>query len=80
MATLFYLDFTDAAEYWLRNYDTPDFREQVAELWKQLRPFYLEVHAFMRRKLREKYGESIVPKQGPIPAHLLGKMCNIIIP
>lgn len=28
----------------------------------------------MRRKLREKYGDAIVTKDGPIPAHLLGNM------
>lgn len=26
----------------------------------------------MRRELRKKYGENVVSKDGPIPAHLLG--------
>ena len=28
----------------------------------------------MRRELRKKYGDDIVSKDGPIPAHLLGNM------
>ncbi|XP_065220101.1 angiotensin-converting enzyme-like isoform X2 [Planococcus citri] len=67
-------NFTDAAEFWLEAYETEDFKEQIARIWEQLRPFYLEVHAYVRRKLREKYGEKVVSKRGPIPAHLLGNM------
>ena len=37
-----------------------------------MRPLYLSLHAYVRRKLREKYGADVVPADGPIPAHLLG--------
>lgn len=43
-------------------------------LWQQLKPLYLQLHAYVRRELRKKYGESVVSKDGPIPAHLLGNM------
>lgn len=43
-------------------------------LWQQLKPLYLQLHAYVRRELRKKYGENIVSKDGPIPAHLLGNM------
>jgi peptidyl-dipeptidase A len=33
----------------------------------------VSLHAYVRWKLREKYGD-VVPAQGPIPAHLLGNM------
>jgi Angiotensin-converting enzyme. len=66
-------DFTDAAEYWLDAYDTPDFRDQVAKLWDQIRPLYLQIHAYTRRRLNEKYGDKVVNRRGPIPAHLLGE-------
>lgn len=66
-------DFTDNAEYWLKDYESPDFRDQVARLWDQVRPLYLQLHAYVRRKLRETYGEKLVTARGPIPAHLLGK-------
>uniref|UniRef100_A0A8D9AJK0 Angiotensin-converting enzyme n=1 Tax=Cacopsylla melanoneura TaxID=428564 RepID=A0A8D9AJK0_9HEMI len=67
-------NFTDAAEYWLDAYDTKDFREQVAKLWEQIRPLYLQIHAYVRRRLNEKYGDKHVNRRGPIPAHLLGNM------
>ena len=38
-----------------------------------MRPLYLKLHAYMRMKLREKYGD-VVPANGPIPAHLLGNI------
>ncbi|KAJ9598396.1 hypothetical protein L9F63_010918, partial [Diploptera punctata] len=56
------------------DYESPDFREQLTRLWSQIEPLYLQIHAYVRRKLREAYGESIVSQRGPIPAHLLGNM------
>ena len=38
-----------------------------------MRPLYVSLHAYVRWKLREKYGD-VVPASGPIPAHLLGNM------
>ena len=32
-----------------------------------------KLHAYVRLKLREKYGD-VVPENGPIPAHLLGNI------
>src|SRR6185436_10856135 len=40
----------------------------------QVRPLYLSLHAYVRKKLRETYGPDVVPERGPIPAHLLGNM------
>ncbi len=34
----------------------------------------MSLHAYVRWKLREKYGADAVPADGPIPAHLLGNM------
>ncbi|XP_068081590.1 angiotensin-converting enzyme isoform X1 [Anabrus simplex] len=67
-------NFTDTSQYWLKDYETEDFQEQVAELWEQLRPLYTQLHAYVRRRLREQYGETVVSNKGPIPAHLLGNM------
>jgi peptidyl-dipeptidase A len=39
---------------WLRSYEADDFRSQVTELWQQIKPFYLQLHAYVRRHLREK--------------------------
>nr|CAD7586835.1 unnamed protein product [Timema genevievae] len=67
------VDFTDTTEYWLMDYESPDFQKQVLRLWEQIEPLYKELHAYVRRKLRETYGEEIVSRNGPIPAHLLGQ-------
>ncbi|XP_032689502.1 angiotensin-converting enzyme-like [Odontomachus brunneus] len=72
MAKLY--NFSDYAAYWMKDYETDNFPEQIETLWQQLKPLYLQLHAYVRRELRKKYGEDIVSKDGPIPAHLLGNM------
>lgn len=67
------LDYTDNADFWIRGYDVNDFRPRMEYLWNQLKPLYLQIHAYARRKLWEKYGRSVISRKGPIPAHLLGK-------
>ncbi len=68
--------FPDMGAMWRSKYDmAPDaFAREVDRLWEQVRPFYLSLHTYVRRRLREEYGESVVPRRGPIPAHLLGNM------
>ncbi|XP_071562887.1 angiotensin-converting enzyme-like [Temnothorax nylanderi] len=65
-------NFSDYAEYWMKDYEAADFPEQIENQWQQLKPLYLQLHAYVRRELRKKYGEDIVSEDGPIPAHLLG--------
>ncbi|KAK9502105.1 hypothetical protein O3M35_012698 [Rhynocoris fuscipes] len=65
---------SDNAEYWKIDFETPTFEADVEELWKQVEPLFKELHAYVRMKLNEKYGDNVVKKDGPIPAHLLGNM------
>ncbi|KAK7873704.1 hypothetical protein R5R35_013236 [Gryllus longicercus] len=67
-------NFTDNSEMWLEAYETPNFREDLQRLWEQMRPLYQQLHAYVRRHLRMRYGDAEVTQQGPIPAHLLGNM------
>jgi len=69
------LGFADMGAMWRSKYDMPPdaFSAEMDRLWEQVRPLYLSLHAYVRAKLREKYGD-IVPAKGPIPAHLLGNM------
>src|ERR1700704_2365698 len=69
------LGFPDTGAMWRSKYDMPpdDFAKEVDRLWDQVRPLYLKLHAYVRLKLREKYGD-IVPEKGPMPAHLLGNI------
>ncbi|KAL4710785.1 hypothetical protein ACJJTC_009334 [Scirpophaga incertulas] len=61
------------AEYWLSEYEMTN-EDQFATLWSQLKPLYQQFHAYVRGKLRQKYGNEIVSEKGPIPAHLLGNI------
>ncbi|XP_012276299.1 angiotensin-converting enzyme [Orussus abietinus] len=67
-------NYTDTAQEWLKEYEAENFPEQIESLWQQLKPLYLQLHAYVRRELRKQYGESVVSKDGPIPAHLFGNM------
>ncbi len=69
------LGFADNGAMWRSKYDmAPDaFAKELDRLWDQLRPLYISLHAYVRARLREKYGD-LVPARGPIPAHLLGNM------
>jgi peptidyl-dipeptidase A len=70
------LGFKDSGAMWRAKYDMApdDFARELDRLWEQVRPLYLSLHAYVRTKLREKYGADVVPASGPIPAHLLGNV------
>ena len=70
------LGFKDMGALWRSKYDMPpdDFARELDRLWTQVQPFYQSLHAYVRWKLREKYGPDVVPEKGPIPAHLLGNL------
>jgi peptidyl-dipeptidase A len=69
------LGFKDNGAMWRSHYDMQpdDFAKELDRLWEQVKPLYLSLHAYVRGRLREKYGD-IVPASGPIPAHLQGNM------
>lgn len=66
--------FEDTGEYWRSWYESPDFKQDLENLFKQLEPLYQNLHAFVRRKLYDFYGPKYINLKGPIPAHLLGNM------
>jgi peptidyl-dipeptidase A len=69
------LGFKDNGAMWRAKYDMdPDaFSRELDRLWEQVKPLYVSLHAYVRAKLRAKYGD-MVPASGPIPAYLLGNM------
>jgi peptidyl-dipeptidase A len=68
------IGFKDTGALWRSGYDmTPEeFSTDIERLWNQVKPLYLALHTFVRWKLAEKYGATVVPRDGPIPLHLLG--------
>uniref|UniRef100_I3KVB9 Angiotensin-converting enzyme n=1 Tax=Oreochromis niloticus TaxID=8128 RepID=I3KVB9_ORENI len=65
---------SDNGAFWRSLYETPTFEEDLETLWKELEPLYLNLHAYVRRGLYNKYGSNHINLKGPIPAHLLGNM------
>ncbi|HEV2167195.1 MAG TPA: M2 family metallopeptidase, partial [Thermoplasmata archaeon] len=68
--------FADTGAMWRSKYDmSPEtFERETERLWEEVRPLYRLLHAYVRKRLGEVYGNAIVPPSGPIPAHLLGNM------
>jgi peptidyl-dipeptidase A len=70
------LGFKDTADLWRSGYDmTPEqFSAELDRVNEQLKPFYVSLHAYVRRRLQEKYGKDIIGADGLIPEQLLGNM------
>jgi peptidyl-dipeptidase A len=70
------LGYKDTGTFWRMKYDMPpeSFAQELDRLWGQVRPLYESLHCYVRAKLSQKYGASVVPPTGPIPAHLLGNI------
>ncbi|XP_050664314.1 angiotensin-converting enzyme [Leptidea sinapis] len=67
-------NFTDASAYWMFPYESFNMRQEVDEVWEQVKPLYDLLHAYVRRRLREAYGPERISRSAPLPAHVLGDM------
>src|SRR3954470_7080221 len=67
--------FPDVGTMWRSGYDMPadSFEHEVDRLWEQLKPLYLQLHAYVRARLAARYSGLVTPN-GMIPAHLLGNV------
>ena len=70
------LGFADTGAMWRSGYDMPpeEFAQMADGLWSEMKPFYEQLHCYVRAELNEKYGDAVQPKTGPIRADLLGNM------
>ncbi len=70
------LGFADLSELWRSQYDMKpqEFSAELDRLWGQVEPLYESLHCYVRGELNEEYGDEVVAKDKPIPAHLLGNM------
>lgn len=70
------LGFADNGAMWRAGYDMdPDaFAAETDRLWEQVKPFYVNLHCYVRGRLNAKYGDAVQPDHGPIRADLLGNM------
>lgn len=68
--------YNDTGDYWRSWYEDPKFVEDIDKLYMEIKPIYEQLHAYVRRKLMNLYGEDMFPDSGHVPAHLFGKVCN----
>jgi peptidyl-dipeptidase A len=70
------IGFADMGALWRSGYDmSPEaFEQDIERLWNEVKPLYDELHCYMRKKLRVRYGKDKVQDHAPIPAQLLGNM------
>jgi peptidyl-dipeptidase A len=70
------LGFKDTGAMWRSNYDMSpeEFSAEIERLWRQVEPFYISLHTYVRKQLIKKYGKAAEREDGMIPAQLLGNM------
>ncbi|XP_006897856.1 PREDICTED: angiotensin-converting enzyme-like isoform X2 [Elephantulus edwardii] len=66
--------YKDTGDSWRSTYETPSLEQDLEQLFQELQPLYLNLHAYVRRALHRHYGPEYINLEGPIPAHLLGNM------
>ncbi|KAL1766044.1 angiotensin-converting enzyme 2 [Sigmodon hispidus] len=76
-------NYKDYGDYWRSDYETEgadgysytgnQLKEDVERTFKEIKPLYEHLHAYVRRKLMDVYPSYISPTGG-LPAHLLGDM------
>lgn len=59
---------------WLEEYEDKTIEHQLESIFNDIKPLYLQIHGYVRHRLRQFYGADVVSEKGPIPMHLLGNM------
>lgn len=67
-----FTDVSDASELWKFPYESPALRFELEDAWEQIKPLYEQLHAYVRKKLRDLYGPERISREAPLPAHILG--------
>ncbi|CAB4030936.1 Angiotensin-converting enzyme, partial [Paramuricea clavata] len=65
--------YTDRGQAWRGRYEVDDLGAIVEKMWNDVRPLYLELHAYVRYKLTKVYSGKVF-EDDYIEAHLLGNM------
>ncbi|KAK5650646.1 hypothetical protein RI129_001675 [Pyrocoelia pectoralis] len=66
--------FKDKGELWRSSYESPTFVKDMDRIWEQVKPLYHELHRYVMKKLKGRYGATLNVDKGFIPAHLFGNM------
>ncbi|CAF0958975.1 unnamed protein product [Brachionus calyciflorus] len=68
--------YKDASEFWIAEYEDPNFEKNYDTWFNEIKPLYVQLHAYVRRKLKKFYGDKYPKNNKPklIPAQILGDM------
>lgn len=76
---IIFIDVSDASETWKFPYESPSLRFELEDAWEQIKPLYEQLHAYVRKKLRDLYGPERISREAPLPAHVLGRLKSILL-
>src|SRR5690606_23364293 len=59
------LGFKNLAAFWKAKYDMPEaaFEKDLDRLWGEVKPFYEQLHCYVRGQLNKKYGNAVAPNE-----------------
>lgn len=57
-------------DFYYNNYRNVDIMQEMDKVMEELKPTYLQLHAFVRWQLNKKYSHDMSDVNGPIPEHL----------
>ena len=66
--------YDDCGDQWRQKYDSLTFEDEMLAMYAEMKDFYADLHAFVRRKLYDIYGPEVIDLKGPLPASLLSDM------
>jgi peptidyl-dipeptidase A len=69
-------DYPDMSKLYQAIWEIDDFENTVNRVFNDIKPFYDQLHAYVRHKLwlANNKNNQIIDPQGPIPASLLGEL------
>lgn len=67
---IFFFAEVSLLELWYKYYKDQNFFFEMEKVMVELKPFYQQLHAFVRERLYTVYGDKVIDPEGPIPDHL----------
>ena len=73
------LGYDGLDDLWFSKYDMPkeEFLSEIDRVLDEVKPLYEALHCHVRDSLNKEYGDGIVSKTGPLPAHILLSLIHI---
>jgi len=62
----------------MADFEQSGVESMILRIFRRIRPFYRQLHAYVRRRLMGVYRNHGLDSRGPIPAHLLGILLTVL--